>query len=177
MRRDGSSARREALRKRVGFHQFRIRRQQAVVNHRKVGVDHDSGQAVTAERKPKHSAFSEFEHVSTEPSASMMRKRRTVLPNGPNGTGQPWALTLNVPRRETDIGGSWLTDGVRGLAPRRMPRVHSAAVAHQQISDRVLPFPVAFPASVVSRSFTLFATFSSVERAAWPLGRARKPAG
>ena len=24
----------------------------------------------------------------------MMRKRRTVEPNGPNGTGQPWALTL-----------------------------------------------------------------------------------
>ena len=27
----------------------------------------------------------------------MMRKRRTVEPNGPNGTGQPWALTLKVP--------------------------------------------------------------------------------
>jgi hypothetical protein len=38
-----------------------------------------------------------LEQVTTEPSASMMRKRRSVAPNGPNGTGQPWALTLKVP--------------------------------------------------------------------------------
>jgi hypothetical protein len=34
--------------------------------------------------------------VTWLPSASSIRSDRTVVPIGPNGTGQPWALTLKV---------------------------------------------------------------------------------
>ena len=44
----------------------------------------------------KRSAFFSREAVTSEPSASIRSIDRTVAPNGPCGTGQPWALTANV---------------------------------------------------------------------------------
>jgi hypothetical protein len=46
-----------------------------------------------------------------------------------------------------------------------MLRVQASGAADQQYCERVLPIRVAFPTSVVSWSFTLFATFSFVGRA------------
>ena len=46
--------------------------------------------------RPKSSAFSAGEHVTTSPEASIRRSDRTVEPKGPCGAGQPWALTENV---------------------------------------------------------------------------------
>jgi hypothetical protein len=47
------SASDEALRKHIGRHQFRMRPEQAILDHLEIDVDHNAKQAVATDRKPK----------------------------------------------------------------------------------------------------------------------------
>ena len=80
----------------LGGHDRWRRLEGEVLDHVDLELENDADEAIATHRQPEQSWFCVREQLTIVPSASISRSERTVEPNGPYGTGQPCALTLNV---------------------------------------------------------------------------------